>query len=77
MKTLNVHQAKTHLSALIDAVRRGEEIVILRYGKPAARLVPAAEPQVRTLGFYPIAFTSDLTEPTSEDILRDFEVAQG
>ena len=75
MKTLNVHEAKTHLSALIDAVQRGEEVVILRYGKPAARLVAAAEVQTRTLGFYPIDFKSDLTEPTSEDVLRDFESA--
>ncbi len=75
MKTLNVHEAKTHLSALIDAVQRGEEIVILRHGKPAAKLVPAAERGMRTLGFYPIAFTSDLTEPTSEDVLQDFDGA--
>ena len=73
MKTLNVHEAKTHLSALIDAVQRGEEVVILRYGKPAARLVAAAELEARTLGFYPIDFSSDLAEPTSEDVLRDFE----
>jgi len=40
MKTVNVHQAKTHLSRLIDRVHDGEEIVIAKRGKPYARLVP-------------------------------------
>jgi prevent-host-death family protein len=40
MKTVNVHQAKTHLSRLIDAAAAGEEIVIARAGKPVVRLVP-------------------------------------
>ena len=40
MQIVNIHEAKTHFSKLIDAVARGEEIVIARAGKPAARLVP-------------------------------------
>lgn len=75
MKTLSVHEAKTNLSALIEDVRHGEEVVISRYGKPVAKLVPLGEPSVRALGFYPIAFTSDLSAPTDEDVLRDFEGA--
>lgn len=39
--TVNVHEAKTHLSRLLEAVERGEEVVIARAGKPVARLVPA------------------------------------
>lgn len=39
--TVNVHEAKTHLSRLLDAVERGEDVVIARAGKPVARLVPA------------------------------------
>ncbi|HEX5079308.1 MAG TPA: type II toxin-antitoxin system prevent-host-death family antitoxin [Geminicoccaceae bacterium] len=35
-------EAKTHLSALLDRVARGEEIVITKHGRPVARLVPAA-----------------------------------
>ena len=38
----NVHEAKTHLSKLIERVRNGEEIVIAKAGEPAARLVPIA-----------------------------------
>lgn len=43
-KTFNVHDAKTHLSRLIDRAHAGEEIVIAKAGKPYARLMPL--PQV-------------------------------
>ncbi|MDE0169014.1 MAG: type II toxin-antitoxin system Phd/YefM family antitoxin [bacterium] len=39
---VNVYEAKTHLSKLLDRVLNGEEIVIGRAGKPVARLVPFA-----------------------------------
>jgi prevent-host-death family protein len=38
--TVNIHQAKTHLSRLIERVETGQEIVIARAGRPVARLVP-------------------------------------
>lgn len=37
---VNVHDAKTHLSALLDRVLAGEEIIIAKAGKPVARLAP-------------------------------------
>jgi prevent-host-death family protein len=40
MRHVGSYQAKTHLPALLDAVARGEEIVITRRGRPAARLAP-------------------------------------
>ena len=40
MKTVNVHEAKTHLSRLLDRAHAGEEIVIAKSGEPYARLVP-------------------------------------
>ncbi len=40
---VNVHEAKTHLSKLLERVQRGEEIVIGRSGKPVAKLVPYSE----------------------------------
>jgi prevent-host-death family protein len=40
MKTFNIHEAKTHLSRLVERVQAGEEIVIAKAGRPAARLVP-------------------------------------
>ena len=36
----NVHEAKTHLSRLLDQVRQGQEIILAKAGKPVARLVP-------------------------------------
>jgi prevent-host-death family protein len=42
MKTVNVHEAKTHLSRLLERVQAGEEIVIAKAGKPCARLLPVS-----------------------------------
>lgn len=43
MREIQASEAKTHLPQLLDAVERGETIVITRHGKPVARLVPEAE----------------------------------
>ena len=40
MKSVNIHEAKTHLSRLVERVQAGEEIIIAKAGRPAARLVP-------------------------------------
>ena len=52
MQTVNIHEAKTHLSRFVDQAAAGEEIIIARAGKPVARLVPLAgtEMQPRKLG---------------------------
>lgn len=49
MKSVNVHEAKTHLSRLLERAHAGEEIVIAKGGKPYARLVPleSMEPRRR------------------------------
>ena len=43
MNAVNMHEAKTHLSRLVERVAAGEEIVIARSGKPVAKLVPFVE----------------------------------
>jgi prevent-host-death family protein len=43
---VNIHQAKTHLSRLIERVEAGEEITLARAGRPVARLVPYRRPSV-------------------------------
>ncbi|MGH6916920.1 MAG: type II toxin-antitoxin system Phd/YefM family antitoxin [Geminicoccaceae bacterium] len=43
-------EAKTHLSALLDRVAKGEEIVITKHGRPVARLVPAASADREAVG---------------------------
>lgn len=50
MTTVNVHEAKTHLSRLLQQVEAGEEVLIARDGKPIARLMPLAEKQPRVAG---------------------------
>ena len=52
-KAVNIHEAKTHLSRLIERVEAGEEITLARAGRPVARLVPvrrSTEP--RPLGLW-------------------------
>lgn len=44
MNTINLYEAKSHLSDLVERASRGEEIVIAKAGKPKARLVPLEEP---------------------------------
>ena len=43
MQRINVREARQQISRLLDAVAVGEEIVIMRHGKPAARLLPVSE----------------------------------
>jgi prevent-host-death family protein len=45
MQITNIHEAKTHLSKLVERVVAGEEIIIGKAGKPVARLVPYKEPK--------------------------------
>ncbi len=40
MLQMNIHEAKTHLSHLLEELENGEDIVIARHGKPIARLIP-------------------------------------
>ena len=46
-ESVNVYEAKTHLSQLLDRAAAGEEIVIARAGRPIARLVALADPRSR------------------------------
>jgi len=47
--TVNIHEAKTHLSRLLEAVERGDEVVIARAGKPIATLSPYVPPRRKIL----------------------------
>lgn len=49
MKTVNVHEAKTHLSRLLERAHAGEEIIIAKSGEPYARLVPLPGRQPKRL----------------------------
>lgn len=73
MRTVNVHEAKTHLSQLLEAVEAGEEVVIARAGKPVARLTPLRRVK-RRLGALEGRFDvpSNWDEPLPEDVLATF-----
>jgi prevent-host-death family protein len=48
MKTVNIQDAKTHLSKLIDAAVKGEPFIIAKAGKPMVKVVPIDAPKART-----------------------------
>jgi prevent-host-death family protein len=74
-KTVNVHEAKTHLSRLLARVEAGEELIIARAGQPVARLIPFARPGKRALGLDAGRgfIAADFDAPLPEDVLVDFE----
>jgi prevent-host-death family protein len=52
MKTVNIHEAKTHLSRLVEEAAKGEPFVIARAGKPLVKVVSVEEtPRKRRIGF--------------------------
>jgi len=54
MTTVNIHDAKTHLSRLVERAARGETVTIAKAGKPMAKIVPIEQPKDETsrrLGF--------------------------
>jgi prevent-host-death family protein len=63
MPTINVHDAKTHLSRLLERVERGEEITIARAGRPVAVLRPVEAPARRRPGSESIVIHDDFDAP--------------
>ena len=74
---VNIHEAKTNLSKLLERVAAGEEIVIARAGKPTAKLVKYEEPPAkRELGFLrgQVWFADDWdSDEVNDEITRLFE----
>lgn len=76
MTVINIHQAKTHFSKIIDQVMQGEEIIIAKAGKPAAKLIPIdTKKPARKPGILKgkITISADFDTPLSDDILDSFE----
>lgn len=74
-KSVGVHEAKTHLSRLLERVTAGEEIVITRRGEEVARLVPSARPDVRRFGLDRgrLVVPDDFDTPLPDDVIAAFE----
>jgi prevent-host-death family protein len=72
--TVGVHEAKTHLSRLLEEVEAGNSVTICRRGLPIARLVPARYPMKRTFGLDrgKLDIPDDFDEPMP-DVIEAFE----
>ena len=77
MKTVNIHEAKTHLSRLVEAAAKGEPFVIAKAGKPLVKVMSLDAPvagRVRRLGFMAgrIVVPDDFDRMGSAEIERSF-----
>ena len=75
MKITNIHEAKTHLSRLIESVIAGEEVVIAKAGKPLVKLIPYQEvKQPRKPGGWKgkVTMSDDFDAELPDDILKGF-----
>lgn len=78
MATVNIHDAKTHLSRLVEAAAAGEEVIIAKAGKPLVRLTPVAgAPGKRKLGLLKgkHRVPDDFDRPLPDEVLDSFEGA--
>lgn len=78
MKTVNMHEAKTHLSRLVEAAAAGESFVIARAGKPLVKVMRLADDPPRRLGFMQGQFTvpDNFDRMAAPDIQSLFEGGQ-
>jgi prevent-host-death family protein len=78
MTTVNIHEAKTHFSKLIEQIQNGEEVVIAKAGVPVARLLPYVpqKPRIKPPGgmmgegFW---IADDFDAPLPDDLQAAFE----
>ena len=78
MRRYNIHDAKTHLSRLVEQAARGEPFVIAKAGKPLVKVVPLDAPEaseVRRFGFMAgeIEVPEDFDRMGADEIERAFE----
>lgn len=73
MTTVNVHDAKTQFSRLLDRAHQGEEITLAKAGKPYARLVPLAAKQPREPGGLTGEVPAEFFDPLPDEELEAWE----
>jgi prevent-host-death family protein len=76
MRQINIHEAKTHLSQLVEDAARGDDIVIAKAGKPVARLVGIDQSRTpRRPGALKgrITIADDFDAPLPPEMLAEFE----
>jgi prevent-host-death family protein len=75
MQTVNIHEAKTHLSRLVDQAAKGEPFVIAKAGKPLVKVVALNAPeggQVKRIGF----LKGQIQVPDDFDAMANKEIEQ-
>jgi prevent-host-death family protein len=77
VETINIHEAKTHLSRLVEKAARGEPFIIAKAGKPMVKVVPLDHPpegEKRRLGFLAgqIVVPDDFDRMGSDEIEKLF-----
>ena len=76
MRTVNMHEAKTHLSRLVDRAAKGEPFIIAKAGKPLVKVVPLDAPparEMKRLGFMPgIEVPDDFDTMFADEIEKMF-----
>jgi prevent-host-death family protein len=73
METVNIHDAKTHLSRLVERAAAGESFIIAKSGKPMVKLIPLDSPsggQIKRLGF----LTGQIDVPDDFDRMGEDEI---
>ncbi len=73
---VNIHEAKTHLSKLLAQVKKGQEIIIAKSGKPIAKLIPIVEKPARRVpgtAKDKITISPSFDDPLPENVLEEFE----
>jgi prevent-host-death family protein len=75
MRIVNIHEAKTHFSKLVDSVLHGNEILIAMAGKPVAKLGPINKKPQRKFGALKgkIKIAKDFDASLPDELLADFE----
>jgi prevent-host-death family protein len=82
MKQVGIHEAKTHLSRLVDGAARGEAFIIAKSGRPMVKVVPfdaPDEPAQRRIGFLAgvIKVPDDFDSMGADDIADSFQGTHG
>ncbi len=76
MHMVNIHDAKTHLSAILKRVESGEDVLIAKAGKPIARISPISAISGKRLpgsAKGKVVMAKSFMEPLPENLLKEFE----
>ena len=75
MRIVNIHEAKTHFSKLVDIVIHGKEVILAMAGKPVAKLISIKKKPQRKFGALKgkIKISKDFDAPLPSEFLAEFE----